>query len=63
MKQLLTVQDENAFGEYLKRKYADSHDERYNTSDERYNTSLWVLVHQYYYGKIHTLDSLLYSTI
>ena len=32
MKQMLTEQDEDTIGEYLKRKYADSHDKRYNTS-------------------------------
>jgi len=29
MKQLLTEQDEDAIGEYLKRKYADSHERRF----------------------------------
>ena len=29
MKQLLTEQDEDTIGEYLKKKYADSHERRY----------------------------------
>ena len=32
MKQLLTEQDEDTFGEYLKKKYADSHERRYVTT-------------------------------
>ena len=32
MKQLLTEQDEDTIGEYLKKKYADSHERRYVTT-------------------------------
>ena len=41
MKQLLTEQDEDTIGEYLKKKYADSHERRfvYTLGLER---SLWI---------------------
>ncbi|XP_065901538.1 transcription elongation factor SPT5-like [Dysidea avara] len=40
MKQMLTEQDEDTIGEYLKRKYADSHDKSYDENDDQQSDAI-----------------------